>query len=132
MARPQFSAYACAKTALLRLVENVAEELKATNKKIIINAIAPGTIKSKMTEQVLQAGNERAGAKGFREAQETWNSGGTNPDLITNLLDFILDETLPLDFSGRLVHVKEPYREFIKNNPQSLPVDIGKLRRIGL
>ena len=43
-ARPNFSAYACAKAGVVRLVENLAEEWR--DQAIDINAIAPGGIKT--------------------------------------------------------------------------------------
>ncbi len=59
--RANFSAYAVAKTALVRFTETFAEEVRACN--IEVNAIAPGTLASAMTEAVLAAGEARSGER---------------------------------------------------------------------
>src|SRR5205085_1953951 len=79
-ARLNFSAYAVPKTGLLRLVETVAEELKMFGYAgIIVNAIAPGAVRTRLTYQTLQAG-ERAGARAIKEAEQVIRSAGTPPE----------------------------------------------------
>ncbi len=58
--RPNFSAYAASKSALARLVESVAEEVRDHN--VQINCLLPGGAYTSMTDEILQAG-DRAGAK---------------------------------------------------------------------
>lgn len=58
-ARPNFSSYGVSKTGVLRLVETIAEELRlARHEDIIINAVAPGAVKTRMTEEVIGAGEK--------------------------------------------------------------------------
>lgn len=52
-ARPDYSAYACSKTALVRLVETLAAEWERDDVSIDINAIAPGVVKTAMTVETL-------------------------------------------------------------------------------
>ena len=59
-ARPNFSAYAASKTAVVRLVETLAEEVRDDN--IQVNCIAPGGAYTSMTDEIIRAG-ERAGRK---------------------------------------------------------------------
>jgi 3-oxoacyl-[acyl-carrier protein] reductase len=56
--RPHFSAYGASKTAILRLTETLAEEVRAFN--IQVNAIAPGAVNTRMLQEILDAG-EAAG-----------------------------------------------------------------------
>ncbi len=62
-----FSAYACSKAAIVRLTETLAVELAPRG--ITVNAIAPGIIKTKIHEETLQAGAERAGLLQYRRTQ---------------------------------------------------------------
>ncbi len=60
-ARPNFSAYATSKTAIVRLVESVADEVRDFNMQI--NCFSPGGAYTSMTDEILAAG-ERAGDDG--------------------------------------------------------------------
>jgi 3-oxoacyl-[acyl-carrier protein] reductase len=74
-ARPYFTAYAASKTAVARLTESVAQEVKEYN--IQVNAIAPGPAYTRLTEQVLAAG-EAAGAKDLADARRIKAAGGSS------------------------------------------------------
>jgi len=129
-ARPNFSAYGVSKTGILRMVETMAEELKlAGYPNIIINAVAPGAVKTRMTEEVLKAGS-KAGVKALEEAAEVSRTGGTPSKKIINLIDFLIDLEANCGLTGRLVHVQEDYQWLIKEFGARVPDDIGKIRRI--
>ena len=131
-ARPNFSSYASSKTGVLRLVENIAEELTlAGYPRITINAIAPGAVKTRMTEQIIQAG-VNAGAKAIQEAEQIWTTGGTPPELILALVDFLCDLGRNECISGRLIHVRDNYAEFVRKFVLGFPEEAGKLRRVPL
>ena len=66
--RANFSAYAVAKTGLVRFTETFAEEVRARN--IDVNAVAPGPLASDMTERILAAGAARSGAKEIAAAEQ--------------------------------------------------------------
>ncbi len=128
--RPHFSSYGASKAGLLRLVETVAGELlEAGQAGIIINAIAPGGVKTDMTEEVLRHA-ERAGAKEAAQAEEVMRSGGTPPALIAALVDFLCDGAAARGISGRLFHVKDDYIGFA--SATDVPNEAGKLRRVPL
>ena len=59
-ARVNFSAYGVAKTALVRLVETIAEENR--DQPLDINALAPGAINTRLTDEVLALGPRVVGA----------------------------------------------------------------------
>lgn len=64
--RPNFSAYGAAKTALVRFCETLAHEAEAHG--IDVNCVAPGQMKTKMTDEVLEAGSGAAGESEFGAA----------------------------------------------------------------
>jgi len=83
--RPNFSAYAASKAALVRLTETLAEELGPYN--IQVNALAPGAINTRMLNEVLAAG-ERAGAE-LTQAQRRAEKGGNSIELAAQLAVFL-------------------------------------------
>ena len=56
---PNISSYAASKAAAVRLMETLAEELK--DFQVDVNAIAPGALKTRFVDQVLEAGPEKVG-----------------------------------------------------------------------
>ncbi|HUI17743.1 MAG TPA: SDR family oxidoreductase, partial [Alphaproteobacteria bacterium] len=66
--RANFSAYAVAKTGLVRFTETFAEEVRARN--IDVNAVAPGPLASDMTERILAAGAALSGAREIAAAEK--------------------------------------------------------------
>jgi NAD(P)-dependent dehydrogenase (short-subunit alcohol dehydrogenase family) len=87
--RPRFSAYASSKTAVVRLTETLAEEVKEFN--IQVNAIAPGAVNTRMHDQVLAVG-EAAGKKAIEESQKVKISGGTPLKLPVELAVFLASD----------------------------------------
>jgi 3-oxoacyl-[acyl-carrier protein] reductase len=131
-ARPNFSAYAASKTGILRMVETMAEELKlAGYPNIVINAVAPGAVKTRMTREILRA-DSKAGKKALEEAAEVFRTGGTPTEQITKLIDFLIDLEASCGLTGRLIHVQEDYQWLIKEFGAKVPDDIGKIRRISI
>jgi 3-oxoacyl-[acyl-carrier protein] reductase len=97
--KPRFSAYACSKAAVVRLTETLAEEVKEYN--IQVNAIAPGMVKTKMVEQIVEAG-EKAGEKALAEARRILEDSGAGFEPVTSLAVFLAsDESDGL--TGRLI-----------------------------
>jgi 3-oxoacyl-[acyl-carrier protein] reductase len=66
-ARPNFSAYATSKAAVLRFMECLSEELKPWN--IDVNCLAPGALNTSIHDAVISAGPEKAGVAAYRHAQ---------------------------------------------------------------
>ena len=59
--RPNFSAYAASKAAVARFAECLAAEVRDHN--VQVNAIDPGGAYTYMTDEILRAGEDRAGPK---------------------------------------------------------------------
>ena len=75
---PNFTAYACAKAAIVRLTETLAIELAPLG--IAVNAIAPGFVRTDAHNSILDAGLERAGIIQFRRAERLMNSSDTDTE----------------------------------------------------
>jgi NAD(P)-dependent dehydrogenase (short-subunit alcohol dehydrogenase family) len=84
--RPNFSAYACSKAAIVRFTEVLAIEVKDYN--IDVNAVAPGAVYTRMLEEIIKAGN-RAGKKEFSEAIKIKQKGGTSAEIAADLVVFL-------------------------------------------
>jgi len=67
-ARVNFSAYGVAKTALVRLVETIADENR--DQPLDINALAPGAINTRLTDEVLALGPSVVGTAEYAAAQK--------------------------------------------------------------
>jgi len=105
--RPNFSAYAISKTAIVRLTEILAEELK--DSQIDINAVAPGPINTEMLGDILEAG-KKAGNE-FKVALERKKSGGESPKKVVDLCRFLLSKRSD-GISGKLISaVWDYYRD---------------------
>lgn len=82
---PRFSAYACSKSAIVRLTETLAEELKEYN--VQVNSIAPGAVNTRFLDYVLAAGQE-AGIY-YEKAKKQRASGGVPADRAAELAVFL-------------------------------------------
>jgi len=71
---PRFSAYAASKAAVVRFTETLAEELK--DARVDVNAIAPGALNTRLLDEVLAAGPERAGPAFFDRSLKQRDDGG--------------------------------------------------------
>lgn len=125
-ARPFFSAYGVGKTGVLRLVETINEELSGVPP--FIYAIAPGAVKTDMIEEVIQQ-KDKAGTKAYEEAINVMKGDGVSPEKAAELCLFLVKET-PRCFSGKLIHVNEPYKDYVKMFEGKEMGEKGLLRRM--
>lgn len=121
--RPNFTAYAAAKTALARFAESLAEEVQEHN--VQVNCMAPGSAYTTMTDEILQAG-ERAGERERDDAHQVRQSGGVPPDKQIQLAAFLISERSN-HVSGKLIHVNDDWKRLEKG---SLNPEAYTLRRI--
>jgi NAD(P)-dependent dehydrogenase (short-subunit alcohol dehydrogenase family) len=123
--RPNFDAYGASKTAVLRLVESAQWALDNEGSAVRVFAIAPGLVSTAMTREVIENAdvvpNEAEAARRAAAGQS-----GVPPTLAAELCLFLASpQGAPL--SGRLVHVKENYRDYVRSD---LGPDAGRLRRV--
>jgi NAD(P)-dependent dehydrogenase (short-subunit alcohol dehydrogenase family) len=122
--RANFSAYAASKAAVVRLVECLAEEVREHN--VQVNAMAPGGAYTHMTDEVLAAGEERAGHKEIEEAEQTRLTGGVAPEKQVQLALF-LASPVSNHISGKMLHVNDDWKRFERENMRP---DLFTLRRV--
>ena len=126
--RPQFAAYAVAKTGVVRLVETLAEEWK--DLPIDINAVAPGAINTRMTAEVLAAGPQLAGKKEYAQALEQQQSGGAPVAKVVGLVRFLLSRESD-GINGKLISAPwDPWDRLGNFKERLRQSDIYSLRRI--
>jgi 3-oxoacyl-[acyl-carrier protein] reductase len=111
-ARPNFSAYAASKAAVVRLVETLAEEVR--DKNIQVNCMAPGGTYTSMTDEIIDAG-ERAGQKEIDDAQTVRVTGGVAPAKQVELAMF-LASGVSNHISGKLIHVSDDWKRLRDTN----------------
>lgn len=127
-ARANFSAYAAAKTGVVRLVETIAEENRGSA--LDINAIAPGAINTRLTEEVLALGPGVVGQAEYDIAVKQKASGGGSLERALGLIDFLLSEKSD-GITGRLLAAPwDPWPTLAAHRDALARSDIYTLRRI--
>jgi 3-oxoacyl-[acyl-carrier protein] reductase len=127
--RVNFSAYGVAKTAIVRLVETIAEEERG--RALDINALAPGAINTRLTDEVLALGAGVVGAAEFAAAQKQKNSADSSA--LTKALDCVEWLLSPASdgISGRLISAPwDPWATLGTRTAELSTSDIYTLRRI--
>lgn len=126
--RANFSAYAAAKTGVVRLVETLAEEWR--EKAVDINAIAPGALLTAMTHEILRLGPELVGELEYAQAQRTLSQGPTGFATLFDLTDFLLSSASD-GLTGKLLSAKWDSRAALERRKTELQdLDVFTLRRI--
>jgi 3-oxoacyl-[acyl-carrier protein] reductase len=127
-ARPNFSAYAVSKTAVVRLVETLAEEW--ADVPIDINAIAPGALPTRMIEEIVGLGPATAGEAEIAAARETLAQGDKGFERVGELVDFLLSSKSD-GISGKLISAPwDPWEKFPEYRDRLQNTDLFTLRRI--
>jgi NAD(P)-dependent dehydrogenase (short-subunit alcohol dehydrogenase family) len=125
---PNISAYAASKAAVVRLMETLAEELKAFH--VDVNAIAPGALATRLVDEVLAAGPEKVGAA-FFEKNKTWKEKGAVPlDLGASLAVYLASSESD-GITGKLLSAQwDPWQDLQQHRDELAKSDIYCLRRI--
>lgn len=125
-ARPYFMAYAVAKTGLVRATDTLAKE--TVNYGIRVNAIAPGAMKTRMMDEIIEAG-DNAGAE--YELSIERKAGGGDPLTEPACLAAFLASKKAAGITGRLISAKwDGWRELDKHGSEIEGTDLYTLRRI--
>jgi len=128
--RANFSAYGVAKTGVVRLVETIAEEERGAN--LDINAVAPGAINTRLTDEVIEKGPNIAGEAEYRAALKQKATGGASLDRALALVDWLLSPASD-GISGRLISAQwDPWDNLGELGPKLLDSnnDLYLLRRV--
>ena len=122
--RPNFSAYAASKAAAVRFAECLAAEVADSN--VQVNSISPGGSYTHMTDEILHAGEERAGAKEIADAEQVRLTGGVAADKQIQLALFLASDRSN-HITGKLIHVNDDWKRFEREN---MKPELFTLRRV--
>ena len=111
--RPYFTAYAASKSAVVRFGECLADEVREHN--VQVNTIAPGGAYTTMTDEILRAGEDRAGRKEIEDAEKVRITGGVAPEKQTQLAIFLASQKSN-HISGKLIHVNDDWKRMRDSN----------------
>ena len=125
---PRISAYAASKAGIVRFTETISEECKGYN--IDINALAPGSLNTRLLDDILDSGPETVGTAVFEKALQQKKDGGVSPELGANLCVFLAsDESNGI--TGKLISaVWDPWSDLATYKYDLTESDIYTLRRI--
>lgn len=134
--RARFSAYGVAKTGVVRLIETIAEEERG--KPLDINAVAPGAINTRLTDEVLALGPAIVGEAEYAAAQKVKAAGpsegatksGASLEKALALVEWLLSPASD-GITGRLLAAPwDPWPTLDQRAAELAPSDIYTLRRI--
>ena len=94
-----------------------------------INAVAPGAIFTRMTEQILARGEKFAGKKEFESAGKLSRDNFAKLEKVLGLVEFLLSEKSD-GISGKLISAQWDPWEKLEGLKTDLKSDIYTLRRI--
>jgi NAD(P)-dependent dehydrogenase (short-subunit alcohol dehydrogenase family) len=127
-ARANFSAYGVAKTAIVRLVEMIAEEER--DAPLDINAVAPGAIATRLTDEVIALGPDIAGHAEFESALKQKAGGGASLERALDLVEWLLSAKSD-GVTGKLLSAPwDPWQGLGEHVTSLARSDVFTLRRI--
>lgn len=125
---PGISAYAASKAAVVRFTETLALEVKEFG--IDVNAVAPGALATRLTDQLIAAGPGRVGANLHERMSKLAKDGGTPLGLGASLCVYLASAESD-GLTGRLIAAQWdpwPFTDAVKTDVDKS--DIYTLRRI--
>ncbi|MEK7509209.1 MAG: SDR family oxidoreductase [Patescibacteria group bacterium] len=123
---PNFSAYAASKGAIARFTETAAVELKTKN--ITVNAIAPGPVNTKMTDNMIAAG-EDAGAQ-YERALKQKESAAATPEKVVRLALWLCSDA-SRGITGKIISAQwDDYEKFPEHRKEISSTDVYTMRRV--
>ena len=125
---PGISAYAASKAAVVRFTETLALEMREWN--IDVNAVAPGALMTRLTDQLLAAGPERVGAAFHARMVKLKQDGGTPLALGAAMCGYLASAESD-GLTGRLLAAQwDPWPFSEEHRKEIAESDIYTLRRI--
>jgi NAD(P)-dependent dehydrogenase (short-subunit alcohol dehydrogenase family) len=121
---PRFDAYAASKAAVVRLSENLATTLAP----VPINCVAPGLVATRLHQQTLAAGPERAGRAYYERTEREVERGGFPVAEAAELVCYLLSG---VPFSGKLISAQwDRWRDADFRDSLVADDDLATIRRI--
>lgn len=125
---PMVSAYAVSKAAVVRFTDTLAEEVREFN--IDVNAVAPGSLNTRMLDEVLAAGPEKVGRSFFDRSTQQKASGGAGLERGAALALF-LASTASNGITGKLISAQwDRWEDWPQHIDELRRSDAYTLRRI--
>lgn len=125
---PYLSAYAASKAAIVRFTETLAEEVRADH--IDVNAIAPGVLATRMTEQILELDDDILGPGYVQEVERQRKNPRPALNRAAGLCVFLASSESD-GITGKLISaVWDPWPELARHRDDLASTDIYTLRRI--
>lgn len=126
--RPNFTAYATAKAALVRFSETLAGEVRELG--IRVNCIAPGAMKTAMLGEVLHQGAGLTGEREFAIASKVFTEGGASMERVAELALFLASD-VSIGITGKLISaVWDDWEHWPEHLDDLSSSDVYTLRRI--
>lgn len=126
--RPNFSAYAASKAAVVRFTETLAQELADDG--VTVNVVAPGALNTEMLDYTLAAGVEVVGDQAYKHCKEQKQSGGDPLEPPCQLCIFLASDEAS-EITGRLISAKwDNWHALSQHANELVDTDIYTLRRI--
>jgi len=125
---PWVSAYAASKAAVVRFAETLALEVRVFG--IDVNAVAPGALATRLTDQLLAAGPDAIGRDFHDRMGKIQQSGGTPLDVPAKLCVYLGSKESD-GITGKLLSaVWDPWQELQSRRADLDSSDVYTLRRI--
>jgi NAD(P)-dependent dehydrogenase (short-subunit alcohol dehydrogenase family) len=122
------SSYAASKAAAVRFIETVALEYKDSG--ITFNSVAPGMLKTKLLDQMLEAGPDRIGENLFNKSSAKADASSDSSARAIELIDFLSSEA-SAGITGKLISAQWDNWSDWPNHLEDLEgSDLYTLRRI--
>ena len=122
------SSYAASKAAAVRFIETVALEYKGSG--ITFNSVAPGMLKTKLLDQMLEAGPDRIGESLFNKSSAKADASSDSSARAIELIDFLLSDASS-GITGKLISAEWDNWSDWPNHLDDLgSSDIYTLRRV--
>ena len=127
---PRYSAYASSKSAIVRLTETIAEELKSFN--IKVNAVAPGFISTPIHNATIEAGPKIVGEEFYNETKKKLKDSHGKIEVPINCVKYLISDRAD-GLTGKTISANfDPWRsdDFFKQITNINNSDLYTMKRI--
>lgn len=125
---PRLTSYAASKAGIVRFVESLALELSEFN--VLVNAIAPGALNTRLLDEVLEAGPDNVGRDFYERSMRQKQEGGTPLSKGADLAVFLASDAAQ-GITGRLISaVWDRWEDWPQHLETLAGSDLYTLRRI--
>ena len=122
------SSYAASKAAAVRLIETLAIEYEDSG--VTFNSLAPGMLKTKLLDQMLDAGPDRIGRNLFTKSMAKAESPTDSTPQAIKLIDFLASDA-SIGINGKLISAEwDNWAEWPSHLHEIKNSDVYTLRRV--